>query len=180
MRTSTSAFAEMLDRSSVRYVRLLPGPIDRIWSYLTESDKRAKWLAAGPMELVPGGAMTFVFRNDDLSVPPEPAPAEVRSPDGPPRLLGLVLRCEPPRLLVLQWGQGPDASEVTFELEPVDDQVRLVLTHRRMQEALRLSFVSGWHVHLDTLAAVSEGTAPAGFWSRWLGLRDHYGPRIGA
>lgn len=180
MRTSTSAFAEMLDRSSVRFVRLLPGPIDRIWSYLTESDKRAKWLAAGPMELVPGGAMTFVFRNDDLSVPPEPAPAEVRSPDGPPRLSGLVLRCEPPRLLVLQWGQGPDASEVTFELEPVDDQVRLVLTHRRMQEALRLSFVSGWHVHLDTLAAVSEGTAPAGFWSRWLGLRDHYGPRIGA
>lgn len=180
MPASPSAFAEMIDRSSVRYVRLLPGPVERIWAYLTESDKRAKWLAAGPMELQPGGAVTFTFRNDDLSVPPEPAPAEVRSPDGPPRLAGKVLRCEPPRLLVLQWGGGPDASEVTFELEPADGKVRLTLTHRRMQEALRLSFVSGWHVHLDTLVDVASGESPAGFWTRWQAKRDHYGPILPA
>jgi uncharacterized protein YndB with AHSA1/START domain len=27
--------------------RLLPGPIERAWAYLTESDLRRQWLAAG-------------------------------------------------------------------------------------------------------------------------------------
>ena len=30
--------------------RLLPGPIERVWQYLTDSDKRATWLAAGNVE----------------------------------------------------------------------------------------------------------------------------------
>ena len=34
--------------------RLLPGPIERVWAYLTESDLRRKWLAAGEMDLTLG------------------------------------------------------------------------------------------------------------------------------
>ena len=37
-------YGELLDESTVRFERLLPGPIDRVWSYLTKSDKRAQWL----------------------------------------------------------------------------------------------------------------------------------------
>ena len=33
----------------VRFERLLPGPIERVWAYLTESDKRSLWLASGAM-----------------------------------------------------------------------------------------------------------------------------------
>jgi uncharacterized protein YndB with AHSA1/START domain len=31
---------------TLRIERLLPGPIERVWQYLTDSDKRATWLAA--------------------------------------------------------------------------------------------------------------------------------------
>ena len=34
--------------------RFLPGPIERIWAYLTESDLRRRWLAAGQMEMKVG------------------------------------------------------------------------------------------------------------------------------
>ena len=32
---------------TLRIERLLPGPIERVWQYLTDSDKRATWLAVG-------------------------------------------------------------------------------------------------------------------------------------
>ena len=40
--------------AEVRLVRTLPGPIERIWDYLTDSEKRSRWFAGGPMELRPG------------------------------------------------------------------------------------------------------------------------------
>ena len=41
------ADGEIIDRQTVRFERLLPGPIERVWAYLTESEKRRKWLASG-------------------------------------------------------------------------------------------------------------------------------------
>ncbi len=29
--------------------RTLPGPIERVWAYLTEPDKRARWLGGGAL-----------------------------------------------------------------------------------------------------------------------------------
>ena len=40
-------YGEMLDDTTIRFERMLPGPIERVWEYITESDKRAKWLCAG-------------------------------------------------------------------------------------------------------------------------------------
>ena len=39
------AEGEIIDTQTVRFERLLPGPIERVWAYLTESEKRRKWLA---------------------------------------------------------------------------------------------------------------------------------------
>ena len=39
----------------IRIMRTLPGPIERVWTYLTDPAKRAKWFAGGPMELRAGG-----------------------------------------------------------------------------------------------------------------------------
>ena len=33
---------KLLDESTVRFERILPGPIERVWSYIVESDKRRK------------------------------------------------------------------------------------------------------------------------------------------
>ena len=40
---------------TIEIQRLLPGPIERVWAYLTESDLRRRWLAAGEMGLQAGG-----------------------------------------------------------------------------------------------------------------------------
>ena len=58
--------------------RLLPGPIERIWAYLTESDLRRRWLAAGEMTLEVGAPFEFVWRNDELTDPPGARPDGVR------------------------------------------------------------------------------------------------------
>ena len=46
----------------VVFVRQLPGPIERVWAFLTEPGKRARWLAGGPMELRVGGRVELQFR----------------------------------------------------------------------------------------------------------------------
>ena len=53
--TDTADRGTITEAGTIRFERLLPGPIERVWAYLTESDKRAKWLAAGDMDLRPGG-----------------------------------------------------------------------------------------------------------------------------
>ena len=52
---------------TIRMERLLPGPIERVWDYLTDSTKRGKWFATGNMDLHPGGNIEFFFHHADLS-----------------------------------------------------------------------------------------------------------------
>ena len=44
---SNSTMGTSTEPGTVRLERLLPGPIERVWAYLTESAKRATWFAAG-------------------------------------------------------------------------------------------------------------------------------------
>ena len=62
-----SEYATVTAADTVRLERVLPGPIERVWAYLTEPEKRAKWFAGGPMELRVGGRVEFKFRHADLS-----------------------------------------------------------------------------------------------------------------
>ena len=36
--------------NEVRFERSLPGPVERVWAYLTEADKRRQWLAGGKVD----------------------------------------------------------------------------------------------------------------------------------
>ena len=65
--------------STVRMERLLPGPAERVWEFLTDPDKRALWLAGGPMELRLGGAVELHFRHADLSPVKVPTPEAYRA-----------------------------------------------------------------------------------------------------
>lgn len=165
---------------TVRFERLLPGPIERVWSYITESDKRVKWLAAGPMELRAGGEMKLTFRNSELSPHGEPTPEEYKKYEGS-GFSAKVIRCEPPRLLTHSWGGEPgQESEVTYELTPEGDKVRLVLTHRRLgNSAAMLSVSGGWHTHLDVLASILNDEVPQPFWAKIQRLNGEYRQRQG-
>ena len=161
---------------TVRIQRILPGPIERVWAFLTESEQRGRWLAAGPMEPRVGGAVALHFRNDELS-DGERAPEKYRDSEcRQAQVDGRVIAWEPPRRLAYSWGGG---SEVTFELTPEAAGVRLVLTHRRLPDREQMLGVSaGWHAHLDVLAARVNGDKPAPFWDAWLALKEDYAARL--
>jgi uncharacterized protein YndB with AHSA1/START domain len=168
------AYGELIDPVSVRIERALPGPIERVWSYLTESDMRAQWLASGDMKLEPGAPVEFVWNNDDLSDGGADRPADIPAVR---RMQCAVVRAEPPRLLVIRWGES--GSEVTFELEPQGSEVKLTLTHRRLPDRANLLGVSaGWHAHLELLMARLNGTAGPSFWKTWTELKTAYDQRL--
>jgi len=158
----------------VRLIRLLPGPIERVWDFLIDPEKRVRWLSGGILEQRPGGKIEFNMHHKKLA-PNETPPDEYKHVHDPGVTFdGVVLKCEPPRLLVHTFG-GSD-SEVTFELTSHGDQVQLVLTHRAKGEDLPdlHNFASGWHIHIGFLIALLEGAPPPPFWPMHHKLKVEY------
>jgi uncharacterized protein YndB with AHSA1/START domain len=160
----------------VRFGRLLPGPIERVWAYLTESDKRSLWLASGAMPPQPGGDFMMRFDHSLLSASPEVPPEPYRQYAGGHDSLHRLLRYEPPHVLAFTWGSIQDnLSEVTFELSEAGDQVKLVLTHCNLSgRDEQLDVGPGWHSHLDVLRERLNGTAPASFWTMFERIKARY------
>ena len=172
-----SEYGIVTEAGAVRFERLLPGPIERVWAYLTQSDKRGTWLAAGPMDLRVGGRVQLNFRHADLSAE-KTVPERYKEHEGGHALQGSITRCDPPRLLSFTWGNW---GEVTFELTPRNDDVLLVLTHRRLGDrAATTEVAGGWHAHLGILTDRLDGREPRPFWSTHAAVAAEYEKRFAA
>ena len=174
-----SDYASMTGPDTVRIERLLPGPIERVWAYLTEPEKRAKWFCGGPMELRVGGKAELRFNHSELSAEKTP-PEKHRKHEGGHAFEVRISACDPPRVLAYTWGDqcGKD-GEVTFELTPRGNDVLLVITHRRLPCRAQMRDVSGgWHAHLDILEDVLNRREPRGFWSNHTKLEVEYEKRM--
>jgi uncharacterized protein YndB with AHSA1/START domain len=176
-------YATLIALDTVRFERLLPGPIERVWAYLTESDKRAQWLASGAMTLVPGGAVELNFRNAELSNNDDRAPEKYCAYENSGRIVGTITRCEPPTSLAYTWSDGDEnstetPSEVCIELVPRGDLVLLVLTHRRLCADAMISVAGGWHTHLGILEDRLHGREARPFWRTHKALEAEYERRL--
>ncbi|HEY8995250.1 MAG TPA: SRPBCC family protein [Lacunisphaera sp.] len=158
----------------VRLMRTLPGPIERVWEYLVDPEKRARWFAGGLLEPKPGGRAEFAMRQAQLAPHETPPDKYKQMHHSGVTIAGRVLRCEPPHLLVFTF--GGDDSEVTFELTLQGSQVLLVLTHRAKGEDVPDlgNFATGWHVHLSLLVAELEGMPRPAFWPQHAKLVVEY------
>lgn len=160
---------------TIRMERLLPGPIERVWDYLTNSTKRGTWFATGKMELRAGGRVEFFFNHADLSAEKTP-PERHKNKTGGVSVTGTVTACKPPYLLSFNFG---GTGEVTFELAPKGKDVLLVLTHRKLKDrAMMVGVASGWHSHLAILIDVLKGDEPHPFWTTVTRLETEYEKRI--
>lgn len=175
-----NGYGAYTDGSTIRFERVLPGPIERVWAYLTDPEKRGKWLAAGPMELKVGGRVQSDFMHANLTRANEPTPERYKSMEHGVSLFGKVTRVDPPQVLAYSWGEeGGRESEVTFELTSQGNKVLLVLTHRRLAgRAELLSVASGWHTHLGILEDNLNEQEPRPFWSTHARLEKEYEPRL--
>jgi uncharacterized protein YndB with AHSA1/START domain len=123
----------------VRFERILPGPIERVWEFLTDPKRLPGWFGEGTIEPRAGGAVSLMgghFR-------------------------GVVTQWKPPRRLtytinVLNPGetesQYPE-SYLTMELEPRGSEVVLTLTHLPVLDRFEKQNAMGWHTFLDMLSA---------------------------
>ena len=170
-------YGQVIDKGTERFERLLPGPVDRVWQYLTDSQLRGTWLATGAMEPRAGGAVTLRFHHRGLTDHDEPTPAKYKAMENGHTMVGRITRWDPPRHLAYTWEAD---SEVAFNLEPKGEDVLLTLTHRhlRMRNDM-ISVSSGWHSHLGVLTDRLRGEPPAPFWPRVERYEREYPQRIG-
>ncbi len=167
--------AQFTSPSELRIVRTLPGPIERVWEFLTDPEKRARWFAGGATAPKAGGKIVFAMVHKNLA-PDETPPAKYAQVQDPGVTFdGKVLRYEPPHVLAFTFGS--DDSEVTIELTPHGEQVTLVLTHRTRgaeERAEIANYASGWHIHLGHLVALLEGSPRPSFWAAHAKLVPYY------
>ena len=170
-----NGYGVLTEPATLTIQRFLPGPIDRVWAYLTQSDLRRQWLAAGQMDMKVGAPFELVWRNNQLTDPPGQLPAGFSDEH---RMQSRITELDPPRRLSFTWGNSGD---VTFALEPRGDRVLLTVIHRGLPDrATMLKVGPGWHTHLDILVARATGTEPEPFWDGWTRLQKDYQRRIPA
>lgn len=161
---------------TVRLERLLPGPIERVWAYLTDSEKRKTWFAGGTFELRVGGKAELYFDHSNITSEPRPADMQKR---GESVCLGTITRLEPPRLISYTFGFAGPESEVTFELQPRGKQVLFILTHVRIADRkIQVNVSAGWELHLAILEDRLNGVEPGPFWSNYAKLVREYDAKL--
>jgi uncharacterized protein YndB with AHSA1/START domain len=123
------------------YIRTTP---ERLWQAITDPDERGKFQFGNTIksDWTPGGRF------------------EMSNPGAPGMLLGEGenLEVDPPRRLVQTmvalWGddvKSEGTSRVTWEIEPVGDSCRLVVTHDQLREGADDHLYAGWPMILSGL-----------------------------
>ncbi|GIE39656.1 putative transcriptional regulator, ArsR family protein [Actinoplanes lobatus] len=129
------------------YVTYIHATPERVWEALTDADLTgAYWGHSNVSDWEPG------------------SPWEHRRVDGSgvADAGGVVLEVEPPRRLVMTFGEAgaaarPDSSTVTFLVEPYHDIVRLTVTHVNLATDDDLAAVSlGWPAVMANLKSLLE------------------------
>lgn len=157
-------FATITERSALTFERDLPGPIERVWSYLTDPEKLAKWFDDASVANAVGGNVQFAMG-----------------------VRGRITAYEPPNVLEYTWNEdertacGPiDNSLVRWELTRNGDRVQLTLTHSRIPERALSTHGAGWHTFLERLAACAEDRELSPLMERFERLLPEYENYVGA
>ena len=131
------------DRYQVRFERLYPRPIDKVFAALTVPERLAAWLGAAEIEPRTGGRFVLVFA------------------DPPYRMEGEVTAYAPPALFEFSWPEAPDGppSLVRFALTAEGVATRLILTHSFIARDALANAAAGWHEHLERLDLASDGVS---------------------
>ncbi|MGZ3478576.1 MAG: SRPBCC family protein [Polyangiales bacterium] len=167
----------LVEPTTMRFERLLPGPIDRVWDYLTRPELLTTWLGiAASIDVREGGKLELTMDHGEKGRLPDDVKAKLVDADKiTPKVHGTVTRVVQGRALAYTWEDtmsDPDAplsgrSEVTFELEPRGEDVLLVLTHRRIIPKFAPQALGGWHTLLDLLEARTRGEPVFNFFDRF-------------
>ena len=122
------------------YIKTTP---DRLWSAITDPEVRARYnFGAGAYsDWTPGAAVELRVEQPALLL----GEGEVLDADPPRRLVHTMLAHFSPE------AEAEGTSRVTWEIEPVGDSCRLVVTHDQMREGANDQIYGGWPMILSGL-----------------------------
>ncbi len=175
---ANNSYGEYQGGDTLQIQRFLPGSIERVWQYLTDSKLRSQWLASGEMLPAVGSEFELTWRNDELGANAKQASGEVDSECAVEEhcMSSRITVWEPPRLLAFSWDGSGDVS---IELEERGGEVLLTLTHRKLPDSGTMIGVSaGWHAHLDLLGATLCDAPAEPFWDSYARLKASYEQRV--
>jgi uncharacterized protein YndB with AHSA1/START domain len=130
------------------YIRTTP---ERLWEAITDSDIRSKyqfgnhiksdWTPGSRFEMSNPGAPDILGEGENLEVDP------------PRRLV---------QTMVALWGddvKSEGTSRITWEIEPVGDSCRLLVTHDQLRDGANPQLYGGWPMILSGLKTwIETGT----------------------
>jgi len=137
---------EILAESAVRFVRILPGPVERAWAFLTEPTRLTEWYGEGSIEPREGGSVSLMGGHI----------RGVVTGWQPNKFLGYTWNVLAPGETVSQW----PVSYLEFMLAPEEKTVRLTLVHRPIPQTMQPQTMMGWHTMLDLIEAGLNGEFP--------------------
>jgi uncharacterized protein YndB with AHSA1/START domain len=148
----------MMTKSKFVYVTYISATPERVWKALLDREfTRQYWDCENVSDWQPGSAW------------------EHRRPDEAGTLLtvGKVVESVPPHRLVLTWALPADAadpakhSRVTFEIAPIDEMVRLTITHDELEAGSEMlqGITYGWPRVLSSLKTLLETGRPLRTWA---------------
>ncbi|WP_119301676.1 SRPBCC family protein [Dongia deserti] len=165
----------ILDLHTVEFKRLLPGPIELAWDYLTKPELLKTWFADVTLEPRVGGAIAIRFGDHACET------------DG---VRGTIREFRKPHIIAFSWFQqrqqpdgsyqGSDEGEVRFELAEKGDKVLLTLLHSGLPIHELANHSAGWHAYLDNLEARTAGRDAIDVAKIFGDLHPSYSDRIAA
>jgi uncharacterized protein YndB with AHSA1/START domain len=169
-------YGTQLENGALRFVRDLPGPIERVWEHIVDPEKRVLWLCGGTEGEKPGDPYIMEFDNSRMSH--ERASGRYAEFDSPTEIGAEVVAIDPPRLFVFRWADV--GEETRIELSEKGDRVELVLIQSPPADLEQLvSMAGGWHAHLAILVDELSGAPHRGFWTEHDEAEDHYREALG-
>ncbi|HEX4449901.1 MAG TPA: SRPBCC domain-containing protein [Kofleriaceae bacterium] len=157
--------ADGTEHATLVFEREYPHAIEHVWDAIATPDGLRGWLMCTTVAIDGrvGGAIEMVA-----------GPAQYRA-------RGTILRWDPPRALEYEWRIAPVAEMprgeqaiFCYELDPITDGTRLIVTYRRITMQTARGFLPGTHAFLDRLEAQLAGEPLPDWHARFAALRREY------
>jgi len=159
--TDDGTYLEIDGRPAVRFERIYPHPLDRVWRAVTDPAEMRQWFPS-PEVSIDQAAGTITLSGDPYS---------------PDATTTKVLAWEPPHRFSFEW----EEDELHFTLSEHDDGCRLELVNILSTEGGASRNAAGWEICLGHLDRVVDGTwAPSpddGGMDEFLPILDKYKSR---
>jgi uncharacterized protein YndB with AHSA1/START domain len=156
--STTNDLGTIVDDRTVRFERLLPAPVARVWWFLSDPEGMTGWLTDGDVELRVGGRLELRWEGGEVEH-------------------GEVTAWEPERVLEYTWNVSGERSLVRYELTPRGARTLLVLTHTRLEPNRLAGYAAGWDSHVAMLVAACDGGS-RGFRERYEQILPVYRERV--